>query len=1295
MEVRDFIQEEVTVFKENGLTPAAETLVNEEFLMEDEAILAAYKNKCEDLDDEIEILFDDSSSYSLIDPDDDTYEELCRKLDEVPEEVWRADDVLGWVYEYYNRPIVEELDAKNTLEPDDVGPANQFYTPHWVVRMLADNSLGKLYLEATGREDSIPELSAFSPEERKDRPVTPEEAPDVAELCTYLIPDDEEQDAPSFDHPRELRVIDPACGSGHFLLYAFDILERIWWAETDYGRGEIPAKILEHNLYGVDIDLRSCQLSAFNLYLKARMRAEQEANNEFEMPNVGIVCADARVAEVQEAVDVLNDISGEGTDARKAIEEIIEEFQTTEALGSLLDVQSKLSEEFMQEQTDVMEWGEEGPNTLNAFLKQLREAVKRETADSFGEQNLRSFLNLLVVLTQDYDIALMNPPYGSQGRIPSGVRDYLENHYKYTAEFYINFFEVCESIVKENGRIGMIVPRTFMFKKSLEEFREDFIGKLGSFDFMSEYGNDVLDNATVRTAGTVVRSGTDIDSDPTATFFRLTDVEKEHKEEVFLETAFGRSDGTVERQYNRSLEEFSLISGSPLSYWISKDIRSLFQSETVFDAENGGVDAESAGSVKAGLTTGNNGRFTRRFWETLNQSFVPYAKGGKDAWLLPRIDRKVLWGKSGKEIKRYDGSYPRNEEYYFEEVITYTYIKEGGRRFGYLNSGSLFDHTGKIFAPEADTWSILGYANTDLFTYFMLGQTPDRNWEVSQVAKVPYPNEIETETQVPIASKKAVGNLIGVRQYDINSPYYVGPALIAALGKNDPLDCHEQHGHRKLRENVDVPSFSKILDTSYSINGIGKQVVSHLNQIQSELYQSSDKINSEVMEYYDIPEYKQDEITTEIALRTNEDPQETPDTIQFNEERLQELVKDTLHHICIKIVRGSDGIVPLSRVEGENNLLTLIKDEFEELFGQYARPRLAEVDQVLGIRTADEVAYPNLRAWIEGCLFDYHVSAFNRTPILWRVTTQKLVSDSDSEGFACLIDYHQLDSNVFDRLQNRYLEPRKALLRERRSAANRRRGDDSLSAAEQAEAAEEYARCESGLEQVDRFEERMSELAQPTPREWPQGQQDMARRATELVRDFREQTASRLSTVDALAQLDDADMESLFASSFEQKVEENKQEWLSALEDLEAAFNAYAKDGSEPVEAHLYDLFEYYDSVKGTKHFASNGILYMTYYFDKFEETDQASLGDEGNPERQRLLSELASGLEEYLNLAEKINNICEEIAAVVSSDWKDRALSEITTEGYAPNHKHGVEINITPLAEAEIVPKTVEDDVL
>src|SRR6056297_729181 len=340
MEVRDFIDEEVTVFKDNGLTPAAETLVHEEFLLEDEAILEAYHNACDDLAEEIEILFDRSSAYSLVDPDDDTFEELCEMLDSVPDEVWRADDVLGWVYEYYNVKLLDDLRRKGDregLDPEDVPAANQFYTPHWVVRMLTDNSLGKLYLEHTGElQDVVEEQEAFSPDERKNRPLSPDESPDIADFCTYLVPSEEEGEPTEFDHPRELRVIDPACGSGHFLLYAFDVLERIWRAETDLPDEEIPREILRHNLYGVDLDMRACQLAAFNLYLKGRTRTEAEGADGFDMPEVGIVCADAGVADVDGVDAVFDEVAGDDPKVEDALGRILEAFEEVHGLGSLL-----------------------------------------------------------------------------------------------------------------------------------------------------------------------------------------------------------------------------------------------------------------------------------------------------------------------------------------------------------------------------------------------------------------------------------------------------------------------------------------------------------------------------------------------------------------------------------------------------------------------------------------------------------------------------------------------------------------------------------------------------------------------------------------------------------------------------------------------------------------------------------------------------------------------------------------------------------------------------------------------
>ena len=1299
MEVRGFIDDEVTVFREDGLTPAADRLVTEEFMLEEEAVLEAYSNACDDLAEEIEILFDRSTVYSLIDPDDDTFEDLCGMLDQVSDEVWRADDVLGWVYEYYNRPVVEALDAKNTLEPEDVGPANQFYTPHWVVRMLTDNSLGKLYLEATGQELEIPEAESLSPDERKERLVTPEDSPTVPELCTYLIPDEEAGDAPEFDHPSELRVIDPACGSGHFLLYAFDILERIWWAETDIDRSEIPAKVLEHNLYGVDIDLRSCQLSAFNLYLKARTRAEEE-NGQFEMPNVDIVCADARVAEVEEGAEVLDEITGEGSDLREALSKIIDTFQHTEALGSLLDVSGTLEDVFESGQTGLSDWGDGTHQSLNSFLKALREAVDESSSDSFGEQNLRSFLNLLVVLSQEYDVALMNPPYGSGGRMPDNVQEYIEENenYRYTTEYYINFFEACDRLAKADGRTGMLVPWSFMFNKSFQDFREDFVGGQGAFDFFSEFGYDILDNATVGTVGTVVRS--EAESGQTGTFIRLPDVEKGEKEEEFIRASFDDSEADVKRLYYRNLSEFDMVPGTPLSYWVPQGLRSIYQSKTVLDADNASLDERNTlGDIKQGTATADDSRFVHKFWEDKGSEWVPFAKGGADAWLLPRIKNTLLWGEDGTEVDRYPKSYPRNTEYYFKESLTYTVAKRSGRRFGYLHDSSVFGHKGSVLIPDRAIWNALSYTNSHLFTYLMLTQTSERMWEVGFVSKVPWREELEDIDELASLSREAVGHLILKRQYDFVSPHYDVPVLLDTLGVDDPLPQYS-HPHRELRDELSLDTPTQTVSTADSLNEVGTAAAKQLEQVEQKLQSCANDIDDAVFDCFDITDEQRETVLQEIALRTIEDPREQkeydPELISEPSNDFPDQVKDLLLHFTLRAIHDADdGIIPISEIEGKDNLLTHIKVEFERIWGDYATDRLAEADEVLGSRSASEEAYPNLRAWLEDDLFEYHISKFDRTPILWKFTTEQLVSDTEGEGLGCLVDYHQLDASIFDRLQNQYLEPRRTYLRERRAAANSRRNDESLSTPEQAEAAKEYERCESGLEQLSVFEEQLGELADPSPREWPDENQKRATEAAERVSEFREQTASRLNNLGDLAELEGTDMEDLFSPSFYETVQKNKDEWIDALDDLQTAFESYAEDGSKPVEAHLYDLFKYYDDLIGSSHYASNGILFMTYYFDQFEDPEQSQIGDAGNSERQKLLSKLAANVDGYTQLANEISEDCDAVAADIPNDWEERALSEVTTAGYQPVHKHGVAINIRPLAEKEIVPEIVEDKVL
>ncbi|AEM59074.1 hypothetical protein HISP_17240 [Haloarcula hispanica N601] len=1337
MEVRDFIDDEVTSFRDDGLTPAADRLVTEEFMLEEEAVLEAYRNECDALADEIEILFDRSTAYSLIDPDDDTYEDLCGMLDEVPDEVWRADDVLGWVYEYYNVKLLDDLRRKGDregLEPEDVPAANQFYTPHWVVRMLTDNSLGKLYLEDNGTlQETVEAQDALTPDERKNRPLSPDESPDLADFCTYLVPSEEEGEPPAFDGPEDIRVIDPACGSGHFLLYAFDVLERIWRAETDLDHAEIPREILRHNLHGVDLDMRACQLAAFNLYLKGRTRAEAEGATGFDMPEVGIVCADAKVADIEGVEEVFDEVAGGKSDVKDALRQILDAFEGVHGLGSLLDVRGTLDELFEDkiDQESVQITLEDDPrddHTLGQILHSLRDAVdEHRQGDSFLAQDLRSFIRLLDVLAQDYDVALMNPPYGSRNRMPPSVKEYIDDHYRYPAEFYVNFFEVCDDITKNHGRIGMLVPRTFMFKARAEQFRSDFIGGEGSFDFLAEFGLGVLDNATVRTAGTVVRSG--VEPDPSGEFIRLYDLEASSKEEKFVEVLSG-DEPDVQRLFEVDLDSFSKVPGNTICYSTPEEVRDLHDTELRLDCEVSDIDGESIGYARQGIATTNDFRFMRFHWETDDfDTFNPIATGGSDAWILPQIVEVVRWRDQGTRIKRYSGTVRTpNEFLYGREGLVWTRSKETGRRFGYYPSDGLFSQTGYLFVPKDSDllWQLLASLNSDLYHSLFLSLTVERDWVGGIVGRAPWITAFEGEEKLESLAKEQLSIMASTKTSDPVSPYYISPDILPITGDRGYF---YQHPHSKK---IDLVSEAKEQSPpkEESIIEAAKTAKTEGISTRQRLETLAENINSLVYDLAGISGNTQKQIEEEIRLRTGKNQNsESNETVSETPDNLEEQVKDLIHHFAVEAVREeNDGVIPLKSADDQPDMLDRIVDRFHDAYGEYAENRLVEVDDILGAESAADEAYPNLRAFIDDDLFEYHVETMENTPIIWKLSTERLLADAKGEGFACFVDYHQLDASLFDRLSNQYLEPRKAELRERRAAANQRQNDESLSTSERAEATEEFEFCSSALEQIAEFEEVMQELGSTSERDFDEDDRELVEELAPKVAAFREETAKRIETLEQLREMNGEEwFQDTFSDNFWEAVNEWSDEWLEALDELENACEEYAKPSDEPVEAHLADLFDYFNwRLKGSDHYSSTGILFMTYYFER---EGSKLLNGEGEPfdtltEDEEMLASLATGVndasvldEEYLQqmadvedvddiddlpplaefkaLAEEINDRCQTVDKQIPSDWSDRALSEITTAGYQPNQNHGVIINITPLTEKNVVPEVVEDKVL
>jgi hypothetical protein len=1329
MEVRGFLDRSPTRFRDDGVTPAADRLITDYFLPREAGIWTAFLVACQERSEEIEILFDLSDPYSLLygdltgwdgEPEEvawsdelqaslvDLLQDLGGLLDEVEDAVWRADDVLGWMYEYYNTPELSELRRKadrGGLDPEDVSPTNQFYTPHWVVRMLTDNSLGKLFLEHRGtlRETIQNQKDNFSPRERKFR--DPDKASSIGELCTYLVPGAERKSPTDFDHPGEIKVFDPAVGSGHFLLYAFDVLERIWWEMApEVSLAKVPSKILENNLFGVDLDLRASQIAAFNLYLKARSRAEEFGNDRFELPKVGIVCASTHEINTDLASEVFEDVAGIDTQARELLETTVDIFEGTPGLGSLLAPMSLLRKEYEKHGAELK--SSHGSDLYSLFEDVEDKIVKKESVNTFEKSDLKSFARLITILTNKYDVILMNPPYGSSGRMPGSIKKYVKDNYKYNPEYYINFFEVGKRVAKKRGRIGMLVPRSFMFHETLKRFREDLIYGTGGFDFLAEFGIGVLDNATVRTAGTVV-STSGKGKNEKGSFIRLSDLDKDKKEEIFIASVFGEDGERLKRIYKKDIEEFKMIPSSPLSYWVSDKVRSLFRSETVLDSDQAGLpNRDSGAEIITGVKTGNISRFLRYFWEkSLNaDSWFPFPKGGEEAWMIPRVEYLVNWEGGGSIIRRQPGSTQGTGLNYFRKGVTYNIVKSDGRRFGVMPPSSVFSAMGVGIFTDEDLEGVVGYLNSRMVTYLMLAQTPERKWQIGSVAKLPWPGDLLDESKIKSKSKKILAKVLSLRKSDFRSPFYTEPLLLRPLSRDATNKfAFSSHPYKSMESEYDIEGV-KSANLKDSMYDLGVLVDRYRKKAKAGIEKYSEEVDEYIFDYFNIKEEEKKEIYTEITLRTNDNPLEgsdfDPDLVDGLPEDFSYLVEGLLLHLSLEILEAdNDGIV-LLRAESEDeeaDLMTKMTAKFEDIWGEYAEDRLQEVDEVLGNREPTDEPYPNLRHWLEHDLFSFHCDEFENTPILWELTTERLGEDDNEDaGFACLIDYHQLGPDVFDRLSARYLETRKAALRERRQTA--RRTAEGSKGTQAREAREEEKRCERALRQIDELETRISELTQTQPRDWADEVRDDACDLKPKVRRFRERLKERLETLDALhEEAPSSWFKDHFSDKFMESVNGNREEWIDALEDLEAACEQFARPADEPVEAHLYDLLPYFDNLTGSTHYSSNGIFFLNYYFSKGK--DLAAKIDQGSKDRvtrrEQLVADLARETDDDIELGKEINEACQAMKKHMDSDWKPRALEEVRTPGYRPVKKHGVAINITPLAEKKLVPKLVDKKVL
>ena len=650
---------------------------------------------------------------------------------QVGSDIWQSDDVLGWMYESYNN-VKKKAHKENKAKTEyhKVSLQSQIYTPRWVVQFLVENSLGKLYLEM------YPDSEIKNYYKIANAPQTQERSPKAL---------------------HEVKIIDPACGSGNFLLYAFDFFYALYIDQienygADYEETDIPKLIIENNLHGIDLDDRAVQLAQLGLFIKAKKRRRNIGAISFN-----VVSSDFFLPEYEAVQHIFTEGTKLDQNQRELISEIWNDLKYAYKFGSLIQVDERLSARFKEIEDQAKDdlFGQENLESYRifaaTFFENLKTAVEqygRSQGSTFLTSKTRDAITFLRLITTEYDVATANPPYTDSSNFGMELKKFIEDNYKRPYKFHTNlyatFIKRCYDFIGNTGFVAMVHPPTFMYIKTFEDVRKFIIDKT-HINFFVEWGYLGMFNPSARvdSALYILTKGNKQEKD--AVFIKLNHLYESKRYDALFDS-YGKflTGSKHELLYTIPQSKLKIIKSWPFIYWISDEFREKFNDS----------DLNDVADVKGGITTGSNERYLRFWWE-VNQSdissnyaddqlkWVGYVKGGGynkwygNNWL------KVLWEKNGDSLKESSKSVMRNQSYYFKEGITYSATSSKGVSFRILEKNYIFDAKGSsVFSKNSkdSDFVICSILNSKLADYIINCLNSTVETQVGDIKRIPIPN---------------------------------------------------------------------------------------------------------------------------------------------------------------------------------------------------------------------------------------------------------------------------------------------------------------------------------------------------------------------------------------------------------------------------------------------------------------------------------------------------------------------------------------------------------------------------
>ena len=887
-------------------------------------------------------------------------------------------EIIGWLYQYYisekKDEVFADLKKNKKITKENIPAATQLFTPDWIVKYMVENSLGRLWLEGHPNEE-LKSSWKYYLEEAKQEPEVESELEKIREESKKLSPED-------------ITVLDPSMGSGHILVYAFDVLYQIYLS-VGYSEREIPRLILEKNIYGLDIDDRAGQLAYFALMMKARSYSRRIFRNVDESNQIRInVCA------IQESNGLTKEdieyFANGDEKLKKDLEYLVEVFTDAKEYGSILEVK--------EVDFDRIE---------DRLVEIIDEIVLIESVSKY---RILSKVPILVkqakLISKKYDICITNPPYMSKSGMDTKLGKFLEYKYQdYKSDLFSVFIARGFNFIKPNGFNSMVTMQSWMFLPTMEKVRLNIL-KNKSIITLTHMGNNVMGIA-FGTSSFVIRNSK-MNFNATYSAVNYEDLDEFNKPYEFP---------IINNRYV-TVDSKKLISipGSPIAYWMSDTFRKIFKYANKLG---------SLASPRQGMATGDNNRFLRLWHEVNNHKFgigiqsseiaklskykwFPYNKGGSFRKWYGNNEYLVDWENDGFEIKNFvdtNGklrSRPQNVSFYFRRGITWTLISSSNN-FGvrYTPGGFLFDVNGSSAFPE------------DKYIYYITGLLCSKvSFEILKIINPTMAFQTGNISNIP--------TLITLDKKKFNDVENLSKLCISISKK----DWNSFETSWDFKKHPIIEFKSNNIENSF--NNWSEFTEKQFNQLKA----NEEELNRIFIDIYGL----QDELTPEvedkdITIRKADREREIKSFISYavgcmmgryslDEEGLAYAGGDFDINKYKIFKADEDAIIPITDAEYfEDDIVSKFVEFVKVVFGQESLEENLNyiADTECFKRKANESSRDCIRRYFLKGFMEDHLKIYQKRPIYWMFDSGK------QNGFKALIYMHRYNESMVAKIRTDYL----------------------------------------------------------------------------------------------------------------------------------------------------------------------------------------------------------------------------------------------------------------------------------